>query len=261
MQCPECQEFSANETRCNNCGYKFPVPEPVFVAPGKPKAAPVKEIATYDEGKKQSTAPTEPKEVKIYDEPGKGKKQCPQCLKYVGLRVSVCACLFDFSTVTKAEKAIPTYDEPGRGRKQCLSCSKYVGYSAAKCPCGNEFTVGVASASGEAKASAAAKPVNDAFFGEEWDKPRYRVNVRDMQAGQRLIYPFSRPPRLSPEERGYVVRNTGYAVDIQLENRFIKDCSPDCEVHGLRGAAFVLSKHQTESQQAAPRDTSKSTEE
>jgi len=36
--------------------------------------------------------PDAPREIKVYDEGGKGRKQCSQCKKYVGVRQSICVC-------------------------------------------------------------------------------------------------------------------------------------------------------------------------
>jgi len=49
------------------------------------------------------------KVVKTYDEGGKGKKQCPACKKYVGLRTDVCACGHTF--VAKAKTPKPQEEE------------------------------------------------------------------------------------------------------------------------------------------------------
>jgi hypothetical protein len=49
------------------------------------------------------------KVVKTYDEGGKGKKQCPACKKYVGLRTALCACGHAF--VSKAKTPKPQEEE------------------------------------------------------------------------------------------------------------------------------------------------------
>ena len=70
---------------------------------------------------------------------GKGRKQCPQCEKYVGVRTHQCDCGHNFpgkdGTPTEP-KGIVTYSEPGRGRKQCVECKQYVGAKVGACACG-----------------------------------------------------------------------------------------------------------------------------
>lgn len=63
---------------------KPPKPEP------KPQPQPVATPETPDE-------PDVPREVKVYDEGGKGRKQCSRCKKYVGVRQTICACGHVFS--------------------------------------------------------------------------------------------------------------------------------------------------------------------
>jgi len=42
--------------------------------------------------------------IKTYDKPGKGRKQCPECSKYIGARQHNCACGHEF---TKADLKTP----------------------------------------------------------------------------------------------------------------------------------------------------------
>lgn len=78
--------------------------------------------------------------IKTYDEPGKGKKHCPECKKYVGARNATCACGHNFSNDVKPEKEITKFDGAGRGRKQCPSCKQFVGVRTQVCECGNNFS-------------------------------------------------------------------------------------------------------------------------
>ena len=73
--------------------------------PVEPEPEPVAEKPA-----KTTTADTE-KVVKTYDEGGKGKKQCPACKKYVGLRTAACACGHPFALKTKAKAAEPQEPE------------------------------------------------------------------------------------------------------------------------------------------------------
>jgi hypothetical protein len=77
-----------------------------------------------------------------YEEGGKGRKQCPDCTKYVGVRVASCLCGHDFSgdTAAKDDDSVTIYEEGGKGRKQCPDCNKYVGGRVANCLCGYDFT-------------------------------------------------------------------------------------------------------------------------
>jgi hypothetical protein len=48
-----------------------------------------------------------PKEVRIYDEGGLGRKECPSCHKFVGVRVPQCACGHFFKKADKPAKPEP----------------------------------------------------------------------------------------------------------------------------------------------------------
>jgi acetone carboxylase gamma subunit len=81
----------------------------------------------------------------VFTEGGRGRKQCPSCNQFVGVRISKCDCGHVFSAKDKAEKAEKTKvsDEPKevrRGRKQCPGCKQFVGLRIAKCECGYEFS-------------------------------------------------------------------------------------------------------------------------
>ena len=80
------------------------------------------------------------KDLIMYDGPGRGRKQCPNCKKYIGVRNYKCQCGHVFTnTVVKNPVRIIT-DSPGRGRKQCPNCRKYVGAKTYDCPhCGYDF--------------------------------------------------------------------------------------------------------------------------
>lgn len=82
--------------------------------------------------------------MKIYNDPGRGRKQC-ECGIYCHVRCSHCPkCNFIFNAEVferKENKIVePTKQESGRGRKQCL-CGKYCGVKCKFCPfCGKSFT-------------------------------------------------------------------------------------------------------------------------
>lgn len=86
-------------------------------------------------------APVLPKEATVYNEAGKGRKQCPDCHKYVGVRSTECVCGFSFSGYVKPKdvETTVTYTEGGKGKKQCAHCNKFVGARVKTCECGHSF--------------------------------------------------------------------------------------------------------------------------
>lgn len=83
----------------------------------------------------------------VYNEPGKCRKQCPQCKKYIHARSLFCrGCNFEFIPGSlakfnkKQENNVDTYEEGGRGKKQCDKCQKFVGARISQCVCGYDFT-------------------------------------------------------------------------------------------------------------------------
>ena len=74
--------------------------------------------------------------VSTFDTPGKGRKQCPECQTYVGVRSTICKCGNENfkKEVIVGDKSITVYGEPGKGRKQCEKCHKYVGEKQPKSP-------------------------------------------------------------------------------------------------------------------------------
>ena len=103
-------------------------------------------VIAFDKPSQPSADTDEEKEITVFDEGGRGRKQCPSCKKFVGVRNAICACGNDFNvnpSVSKKsadeDKDIPTYDEGGRGRKECPSCKKFIGVRNLVCICGHEF--------------------------------------------------------------------------------------------------------------------------
>lgn len=74
---------------------------------------------------------------------GRGRKQCPGCSDFLGVRTRVCPkCNHQFGEAQAVEVQPETpqyYEGPGRGRKQCASCKKYVGGRLSACYCGHVF--------------------------------------------------------------------------------------------------------------------------
>ncbi|CAE7860173.1 ruvB [Symbiodinium microadriaticum] len=68
-----------------------------IVTMDKPDAMPESETPPPAPKPPKATKPVETKEIKTYDEGGRGKKQCPSCQKYVGARNAVCACGHEFN--------------------------------------------------------------------------------------------------------------------------------------------------------------------
>jgi hypothetical protein len=83
----------------------------------------------------------------FYNEPGKARKQCPHCQKYIHARSTVCpACDAELKPGAKEARQVKPVDrtKEGRGRKQCPGCKAYVGVRTQVCSCGNDFSVSAA---------------------------------------------------------------------------------------------------------------------
>jgi hypothetical protein len=89
-RCPECgTNVPVSKIICS-CSHYFKLQPQVRVAAPIPKAA---ESAVVE------------KEIKVYAEGGKGKKQCKNCKKFVGIRSSVCACGSSFQVAVRVSEA------------------------------------------------------------------------------------------------------------------------------------------------------------
>ena len=91
--------------------------------------------------KAEAPADDEAKIIKTYDEGGKGKKSCPSCKKYVGLRVAVCACGHQFVSKAKVDKVVEADttesqpEEPKPARRQSQGGSRMrIHTPAGACP-------------------------------------------------------------------------------------------------------------------------------
>ena len=91
--------------------------------------------------KAETPADDEAKIIKTYDEGGKGKKPCPSCKKYVGLRVAVCACGHQFVSKAKVDKVVEADatesqpEEPKPARRQSQGGSRMrIHTPAGACP-------------------------------------------------------------------------------------------------------------------------------
>jgi hypothetical protein len=84
-------------------------------------------------GNRRSIAMVEPGELG----PGKGRKQCKNCSKYVGVRSAKCEhCGTEFPKAALVPQDIQTQDATigaGKGRKQCPKCLNYVGVRSRAC--------------------------------------------------------------------------------------------------------------------------------
>jgi hypothetical protein len=84
------------------------------------------------------------KTAKVFDGPGRGRKQCPKCSNYIGVLTKACNCGHEFAArqgvkvKIQKPKEVATYDEGGSGKKQCAICKKFVGARVSKCACGGE---------------------------------------------------------------------------------------------------------------------------
>jgi hypothetical protein len=62
--------------------------------------------------------------VETYENRGRGKKKCTQCEKYVGCRITVCSCGFNFELQAKPDKG-PVVDEELRKYAAALGVPNY----------------------------------------------------------------------------------------------------------------------------------------
>lgn len=70
--------------------------------------------------------------------PSRGRKQCPNCKAYVGVRLGQCVCKYVFTaTAPKPPRVAKVFDGPGRAIKQC-ACGTYVHAKLAICPTCNQ---------------------------------------------------------------------------------------------------------------------------
>lgn len=83
------------------------------------------------------------KTVKTFDEGGKGKKKCPDCLKFVGVINKFCVCGHEFKpqekVLIKNPAEVKVYPSGGKGRKQCPECHKFIPAITKICICGLNF--------------------------------------------------------------------------------------------------------------------------
>ena len=77
--------------------------------------APVRKVA---KSKAEKKTPTVSKATKVFDAPGKVKKECPACHKFVAARTMTCpACTHAFETAVKAPQAPKAEGEVSQGRR------------------------------------------------------------------------------------------------------------------------------------------------
>lgn len=122
----DCQRYVAARSAYCACGFEF-----------VSKSKPVVDGSTAEEiiEKLEESEKT----LTVYDEPGRGRKHCPKCLKYIGAKLAACPCgNTEFISKSDIPKEPKFFDEPGQGRKQCASCMKYIGAVLSRCYCGGE---------------------------------------------------------------------------------------------------------------------------
>jgi hypothetical protein len=125
---------------CDNCWHKNPIDAQVCEQCG----------GVF----KTETKPVEPavaksSEVRTFDGPGKGRKQCAKCQRYIGAKTDACVCgSTDFAKkvyepkspklkTSTEPKPIKTFDAGGRGLKECAKCHKFIGSILRTCACGS----------------------------------------------------------------------------------------------------------------------------
>jgi len=81
--------------------------------------------------------------MKVYSGPGRGRKQCPECKEYVGVRNTDCKCGHMFTSTLKKGKKKPTIKtKGGPGLKHCENCDQYISIGCKKCPsCSHKFVI------------------------------------------------------------------------------------------------------------------------
>ena len=127
----------------------------------------------------------------MYDGPGKCRKQCPKCKKYIHAKSGFCRnCNHEFvvGSLAKFNKQqsniIETYEEGGRGKKECPDCKKFVGARISQCICGFDFL-------------AAPKKDNDRVVDEEVRKYAAKFGVPNYRV---ILTPIGSPPQ-KPKSR------------------------------------------------------------
>lgn len=140
---------------------------------------------------------------KIYNEPGKAKKQCPNCSVYVHARSLACpncqhvfreSKLFvkeksDKIQKEPVDKKEPTvYNEAGKGRKLCSNCNIYVAARLAVCPKCNQTIVKQEKMDREIKDKPVAKT-----------RPVLEQDVNKKYVGKLIFAPAGLPP-FAPEQ-------------------------------------------------------------
>lgn len=129
--------------------------------------------------------------------PGKGRKACPKCGTYVGLRTQLCPkCEHEFvAGAAERAKCKPAPKEveqkPGKGRKQCPSCKLFVGLRTQNCPkCQHEF---VSKAASSPAPTSSTTPTASRTTNEQAPAPvtpRYSTGGR---GGMPVIAPAGKP--------------------------------------------------------------------
>jgi len=61
------------------------------------------------------------KEINTYDKPSRGRKYCPECNKYVGVRLKFCVCGFEFIAGEKHEPEKILTDKEKQERRYIIN--------------------------------------------------------------------------------------------------------------------------------------------
>lgn len=118
-QCPKCETYVAARSSACVCGHLF-------------------DAGAYKRSLQNGNGNGNGGEVVFFDGPGKGRKQCPGCNKYLGVRHKKCKCGHEFKPRPKVPKVI-VFDSPGPNRKKCPDCDKFIGLKFKECICGHKF--------------------------------------------------------------------------------------------------------------------------
>jgi hypothetical protein len=97
-QCPKCRKYiPAVVPICSECNHSFETQSAKEIREKLERGEITPEEAQTERARAR---------VKAYDKNGPGRKQCPDCRKFVGYSIEICACGFKFGKYVKPEKKI-----------------------------------------------------------------------------------------------------------------------------------------------------------
>jgi hypothetical protein len=94
-ECPGCKFYVAQQTQTCACGHKFEKPDSKQI---------LEKVLSGDLTEEEARQQIESQKVKVYDTGGRGRKQCPQCRKFVGYSAEYCGCGLKFGKYQPPKK-------------------------------------------------------------------------------------------------------------------------------------------------------------